>query len=363
MKKINTLVITGGHHNSALVVAQKLISQGHLVYWFGHRLAAINDQNDSAEYQEVKAAGISFYELKAGKFGEGGTLFSPLHTIMGVIRACNLLKDLKPKAVISFGGYLGFATGIAAVFCRIPLFLHEQTVVAGKSNQLLAYFARRIYLTWGSSLAYFPRWAKIKIVGLPLRSGIIKKSHHKLFANGKPTLLLLGGKQGSHALNVMIANHLPQLLARYNLIHQTGTNSCYQDYARAQKHKLQLPEELASSYIVKSYLTERELAKVLGSIDIYIGRSGAHITYELGFLGIRSILIPYLHTHKKEQLKNAELLKNNNLAYILLESELNFPRLRETIAKLLKQKSPTPLPLPQNAADTMVADLVATLGV
>jgi cell division protein FtsW len=60
---MNTIVITGGHHNSALVVAKELISRGHQVVWLGHRQSSRGDTIDSAEYIEVKAAGIPFHDL------------------------------------------------------------------------------------------------------------------------------------------------------------------------------------------------------------------------------------------------------------------------------------------------------------
>ena len=63
-----TIIFTGGHHNSALVVAQKLRTQGHKIIWVGHKFTMRGDKQISAEYQEVTGSGIPFYELKTGKF-------------------------------------------------------------------------------------------------------------------------------------------------------------------------------------------------------------------------------------------------------------------------------------------------------
>ena len=57
---MKTLVITGGHHTSALEVARLLRQEGWRIYWFGHRQSMWGDTSDSAEYREVTAAGIKF---------------------------------------------------------------------------------------------------------------------------------------------------------------------------------------------------------------------------------------------------------------------------------------------------------------
>ncbi|MEI6690440.1 MAG: glycosyltransferase [bacterium] len=362
MKRMRKWVVTGGHHNSALVLANHLIEEGDQVIWYGHRHAASQDQNDSAEYVEVTASKIQFHELKAGKLGEGTTFFQFIRIPIGVSHAYRLLKRDRPDAVISFGGYLGFATALAAFLLHIPIFLHEQTVVAGKANKLTSRLATRVYLTWGSSITSFPKWVKTKVVGLPIRPNILRNYKKKLFPNGKPTLLILGGKQGSHNINSKIFAHLPQLLSRYNLIHQTGTSSVMLDYERAISLCTALPPELAITYQPVGYLGESEIIGALDAADLVIGRSGAHITYELGIKGKPSVLIPYLLTHDQEQLKNARLLVSQGLSEIIGESELTFPKLLSAITRMLKIKNPQPLPLPKNSATLMAIDMRQALG-
>ena len=69
MRKDNqTIVITGGHHNSALVLARRLRKKGLNIIWIGHRYSMWGDTALSAEYREVASEGIKFIELRAGKF-------------------------------------------------------------------------------------------------------------------------------------------------------------------------------------------------------------------------------------------------------------------------------------------------------
>ncbi|MFH2019213.1 MAG: glycosyltransferase [bacterium] len=359
MKKLK-VVITGGHHNSALVVARALEAKGHTVYWFGHRHASHLDSHDSAEYLEVKASGFPFYDLPAGKLGSPLTLRDMLNFPLGFIRAAQLLSRLRPDSILSFGGYLGFSTCLVGTCYRLPIFLHEQTIVPGKSNRFISSLARRIYLTWESSLKYYPA-SKSLVTGLPLRESFKAPNKEQYFSRPLPTLLVLGGKQGSHAINSLIFSHLPEILSHYNLIHQTGTSSYTGDYDKALALKEALPPDLSSSYLPHGYIGEKEIARMLLSSDLYIGRSGAHITYELAVLGKKAILIPFLFTHGKEQLAHARLLEKEIGAIILPQSELSYPRLIREVKHLSDLASPPPLKLPLTATDSLVTDLMENL--
>lgn len=350
------IIITGGHHNSALVVAQLLREKKIQVEWIGHRYSAKDDQNDSAEYLEVTASGFNFYELKAGKLD--ANLNNLLSIPRGIYQAWKYLTKLKPVVVLSFGGYLGFSVCLSAKLLGIPVYLHEQTMVAGKANRLTAQFARRIYLTWEHSVGFFHQ-SKTKLVGLPLRDSILQAKPKQLFSNHLPTILVLCGKQGSHIINQYIFQALPTLLKKYNLVHQTGMSSVTKDYETALSLKDSLPGTTASTYLPVSYIGESEIGPYLSSADLVLGRSGAHTAYELGVLGKKALLIPYMHTTGREQYKQAKFLEKSGYAQILLESELSLNKLLAQIDQVHQMRPPTAkLNLPTDAAQLLVNDLL-----
>jgi UDP-N-acetylglucosamine--N-acetylmuramyl-(pentapeptide) pyrophosphoryl-undecaprenol N-acetylglucosamine transferase len=349
---MKTIAVTGGHHNSALVVAQALMKNDVKVIWLGHRHASRADHNDSAEYTEVTASGIKFYDLAAGR---GSLSISELWRIpLGFFHARSILQKIRPQALLTFGSYLGVAGALAAATLGIPVYLHEQTVVAGRANKLIGSLAKKIYLTWESSLKYFPK-TKSQVVGLPIREKLLSAKKTQLFPNSLPSLLILGGKQGSHVINECVSRSLPELLTKYNVVHQTGTTSETGDYDRG----VALANTISGHgcYEVHGYIGEQELAKYLSSVKLVIGRSGAHITYELGILGVPAVLIPYLHTHDHEQHQNASYLADRGLAVILPESDLSTPHLLESIDKVMDLK-PSRLVLPEQAAQIMVKDIL-----
>jgi len=242
----------------------------------------------------------------------------------------------------------------------IPVYLHEQTLVAGRANTMTAKFARRIYLTWQDSARFFPK-NKTQFVGLPLRPGILSAKHIKLFNNSLPSILILGGKQGSHIINQHVFLGLPHLLLKYNIIHQTGTSSVTDDYRSALTKKEILPSDLSVNYKPVGYIGEDEIGQYLASVDMVVSRAGAHTSYELGLLGKRSLLIPFMHTTGSEQHQQARLLEGAGISLILSESKLTTPLLLSKIKECLDMDEPSSLPLPRDAASRLVGDLIADL--
>lgn len=357
---MKTIIVTGGHHNSALVVAKELVAKGYHVVWLGHRYAARGDRNDSAEYIEVKASGIPFHELIAGKLESIPTLKGIGNIPLGFFRAWKYLRQFKPSAVLSFGGYLGLTVSLPAYFMRIPVYLHEQTLFPGRANTITAKFAKRVYISWQDSVRFFPKH-KTQFVGLPLRPGITESKKINLFQNHLPSILILGGKQGSHVINRHVFASLPSLLISYNVIHQTGTSSVTNDYTTALTKKETLPSDLSSRYKPVGYIGEDEIGSYLASVDLVVCRSGAHTAYELALLGKRSVLIPFMHTTGSEQFRQAKLLSGAGISIILSESQLSTPLLVKTIKDGMNIDHPTPVALPRDASTRLVNDLISDL--
>ena len=353
---MQTIVITGGHHNSALVVAKELVSRGVKVIWIGHRYSSRGDTHDSAEYIEVTSASIPFHALSAGKLVPN--IKDLFRFPLGIIYAIKILKQFRPSAILSFGGYLGGTVALAGKLLGTPIYLHEQTVTAGRANKLIGKLAKQIYLTWGESAKYFPP-SKIKVVGLPLREGVLAAKPKTLFTRQKPTLLVMGGKQGAHIINQFIFTRLNDLLNHFNIVHQTGTSSLTLDY----EHALAIQSELGSlsdSYLPLGYIGEGQIGTYLHSADFYLGRSGAHICYELAVVGLPALLVPLMSTHDAEQYKNATILVSNKQALILPSSKLTLQNFLSHLAKL-RQLTPVKQSLPTNATTLLVNHLLSEL--
>lgn len=308
------LVFTGGHHTGALEVAKRLKGQGFDILWFGHRYSMWGDTADSAEYKDVTAAGIPFYELKAGKFYR---TFNPIKLIripVGFIQAFFLLLKTRPAEIVSFGGYLAVPVVIAGSLLGIKSVTHEQTVVAGWANKLIAHFATKIALSWPDSLQHYPQ-NKTVLVGLPVREEIKALIKQKPHRHDKPVVFITGGKQGSHTINEAVFAGIEGLAAKYKIIHQTGSSTVFKDYDRAAKIK-------SSNYEYFDY-DQYKYNSALANADVVVGRAGAHTVYDLAILGKTSVLIPIPWVSHNEQYLNAKYLVDHDIGILLPEDKLS----------------------------------------
>ena len=308
--KDHKIILTGGHHTSALVVAQKLQQKGSSIYWFGHKYTMKGAKNISAEARDVASAGIPFYNLWAGKFHKGKIL-DFLKLPIGFLQTLFLLLKIKPHLIVSFGGYLSVPAVIAGWILKIPSVTHEQTTTAGRANRLLKHFVKKIFITFKKSAQFFPK-EKTVLTGLPMPDSIIdSKKTQPIFTEKLPIIIITGGKQGSHTINKIIEKILPQLLKKYNLFHQTGETSFTKDLVRLKKKRSQLRSKYKKRYRVVGYITTNLFINALKQADIVITRAGAHTVYSLAILRKKAILIPLSFSFDNEQEKKVSPVKTS----------------------------------------------------
>lgn len=328
-KLSNRIIICGGHHNSALVIAESLIKKGHRIYWLGHKHSMIGDKKPTAEYLEVTKKGIPFIDIKAGKFQKKYRFFENLARIpLGFLQSFLAVLKIKPKIIFSFGGYIALPVTFSGFLLGIPVVTHEQTAVSGKANKLIAKIAKKIFISFEETKNSFPE-KKVIFSGLPLRKEIFE-GNKKIFSNSQKTIYITGGKQGAHFINEAVFEVLPSLLLRFNIIHQCGSTTLFNDIEKAkeirEKHK-----EKGENYLVKEYFFTEEIGNVFKTADFVISRAGAHTVYELLALEKPAILIPIPWASNNEQEKNAKILVENSLGEILSQEELKRGMLLETI--------------------------------
>lgn len=330
------IVITGGHHNSAMVIAQELMALNHQVFWVGQKFPIIKNKNPSVEFQEVTQENIPFYNIVAGKLQLNYRFIPYLMRIpVGFIQAFGYLLKIRPKLVFSFGGYVGLPVAICAKLLGITVFTHEQTVLTdlGLANRIIEKIADRVFISFPRHISP-NREQKLIYSGLPIRGSIY--SDRKVFDNRKKTIYVTGGKQGGHKINEIIFELLPKLLVNYNIIHQCGSNTEYNDFAKAHRLASDLGP-LSKHYLVCDYFTQDKIGAIFNTADLLITRAGAHTVYEILVLNKPAIVIPIPWTHFDEQTKNAYHLVNSGLAELITEDKLDPNTLNEKIQLMFRQ--------------------------
>lgn len=329
------IIITGGHHNSALAVVKELKKRGVTDFlWLGHKFTMWGDTEPGVEFKEVTAAGLPFVELKAGKVYKTLNPFMWLRVPYGFFQALYQIWRFKPNLILSFGGYLAVPVVIAAWLMRIPTVTHEQTTVVGLANRVITRFAKKIFISWSQSEKYLPK-DKTILTGLPLREEIFQIKEKIKFANKLPILYITGGKQGSHVINQVVSQNLLKLLQKYNVIHQCGSTTTTGDHQNLQEQAKNLPPNLAECYILKDYFFEHEIGSIFAAANLVISRAGAHTIYELAALGKPCLLVPIPWVSHNEQYKNARILVNEGIARIIPENELTGQHLLQEIELMI----------------------------
>lgn len=343
------IAVTGGHYTPALAVMEALEKRGNFeFYWIGHRYA-FSEAGESAEYKaltsfatlfsdENKVAGklgIPFFDLRAGKLYRVRSLREWLKIPLGILHAFYLLVKIRPRLILSFGGYLAAPVVLAGFFLRIPAVTHEQTVVSGWANRFIGLFARRIFVSWEPSLKFFPR-PKTVLTGNPIRRAVFEiRTKRFRFPERLSTIYITGGKQGAHVINEAVREALSEFLERYNVIHQTGSSEAYRDYQKIAVLRNQLPKRFSRRYLVQEYFGEEEIGAVYAAADLVVARAGANTVAELAALGKPVIFIPIPWASHDEQMKNAQLLEQVGSAAILPQEKLSSSSLLMKIEKMV----------------------------
>ncbi len=307
------ILLTGGHLSPALAVIDYLLNKKDTTILFiGRKYNLTHEKSYSLEYKEIVKRQIPFYHLSTGRMNRPATpaiIIELLKIPLAIIKAFILLRKEKPSIVLSFGGFIAFPVALATFFTGTPLFAHEQTIHPGLANRFVALFAKKIFISFPQTAAFFPK-NKTILTGNPIRGGVfaVTKKPFRV-TKDKPVIFITGGSLGSHSLNYLIGEILDRLLEDYIIIHQTGSVKEYDDYQRLLDKKSRLPLPLGNNYFLREHFFEDEMGYVYDLTDLVISRSGANILSELFALKKPAILVPLPWSAHKEQQKHANLFK------------------------------------------------------
>lgn len=323
------IILTGGHLTPALAVIEVLKEEE--IIFIGRKYALEGDQTLSLEYKTITSLGIPFKAITTGRLQRKftkHTIFSLLKIPYGFFQSFLILRRFKPHTVLGFGGYVSLPVIFAAYILRIPVVIHEQTLEAGLANKIGSFFAKKICISWETSRRFFPE-DKTILTGNPIRREIIDVFDNTTKeVNDPPLIYITGGSLGSHAINVLVEKTIKRLLPNARVIHQTGDASEFADFERLSYLRDSLPDEYKKRYLPQRFLEVKEVAQVLKTADLVVGRAGMNTLTELIFLNKPSLLIPL--SQGREQRKNALFLSELGLAEVRLEENLTPDELLNT---------------------------------
>jgi UDP-N-acetylglucosamine--N-acetylmuramyl-(pentapeptide) pyrophosphoryl-undecaprenol N-acetylglucosamine transferase len=271
-------------------------------------------------------------------FAPLGVLIFTIKLLLDTLASIYILLRVRPDCVAGFGGYSsGCIVRMAGLF-GIPVIIHEQNLLPGRANLLLGPSADRIAVSFPESVTYFSKEEKkVVYTGNPLRMGILTNDRERSLkrlglSGGKPTVLIMGGSQGSSFLN-RIASEAACLIKAKNadkvqFIHLTGGGDY--DTIKEFYEKNNIPGK------VYSFLERIDDAYAVS--DLAISRAGAAAIFELAFYSKPMVLVPY-PSRMNNQRYNAIYFSQKGAALYKEETDLSPEALEGAISSILADVS------------------------
>ena len=247
----------------------------------------------------------------------------------GILEANRILKNFSPDLTIGLGSYSAGPVVFAAWLRKIPIVIHEQNILPGITNRILSRFANRIYISFENTKSNLDL-RKVRWTGNPVRRELLEycdrdAQEKKEDAGNRPfTVLIIGGSQGAHRINMAVIEALRDLKDkdRLHFVHQTGDADEQQVNEAYRRYHIQCT--------VQSFFDN--MTELYSRADLLICRAGATTVAEITALGKAVIFIPFPYAADDHQMLNAGSLSDHGAAETIIEKDLSGQILSERIA-------------------------------
>lgn len=246
------------------------------------------------------------------------------------VRCRQIVSGFKPNLVVGFGSYVSGPGIWLSSRKGIPTLIHEQNRTMGRANAWARRFANVVALTFEEN----PLGVRHVVAGIPLRRALVERALAKervkssILPRDRFRILILGGSQGSHALNLLwrgvIEGFSDEEKEKVAVIHITGDK----DFEATKKMYF---EKGIESLVYKFHGAMEEF---YGEADLALTRAGAGTLFELALFGLPAIVVPYPHADRHQEL-NARYFEERGGLTVLPEAEATPERLRQEILSLM----------------------------
>jgi UDP-N-acetylglucosamine--N-acetylmuramyl-(pentapeptide) pyrophosphoryl-undecaprenol N-acetylglucosamine transferase len=263
--------------------------------------------------------------------GAVGTLRGMGRVPRALWQSRRILRRFDPDVVVGGGGYASGPVVMAAWMMRIPTAVQEQNALPGLTNRILGRFARACFIAFDEARAGFPP-ARTYLLGNPIRRAFLDNYLHSKEPSGQRlSILVTGGSQGAHVLNLRVAEALEQLAPvlgpKLRVVHQTGEKDLPEIARRYQALGGSGVDAQATAFI-------DDMAKAYAQADLLLCRAGATTIAELTVCKKPAILVPFPYAADDHQTVNARSMVRNGAAILLPERDLTGQKLADEVRAL-----------------------------
>ncbi len=325
---------SGGHLIPAMEVAKTLAGSAHrLRLWYVERPALSALVRDSLSQLRVMGVEMETIRIVSSRWpilrvacrtAQAATLWAQAHRVF---------HRFHPHLVVGFGGWVCIPIVWAARQRRLRVLLHEQNVRLGRANRFLLrrHWVDQVAISFDQTRAFLNGTPTV-VTGLPIREDGAQHTREEAASRcglspSAFTLLVMGGSQGAHVLNRLMADLVTSLSegerTNWQVIHVTGP------------HDVALMQQRYAAYGVHAWIAPH-LTQMHGAYqvaDVVIARSGASTIAELARYGRPAILIPYPHAagHQRD---NAALVESVGGGIVMEERHASAPRLLGVLRRM-----------------------------
>jgi UDP-N-acetylglucosamine--N-acetylmuramyl-(pentapeptide) pyrophosphoryl-undecaprenol N-acetylglucosamine transferase len=315
---------TGGHLYPGIAVAEEIVAAGGEVLFVGTARGL--------ETKLVPAAGFRLELLDVSGLKRMG----PLGFVRGLrrlpaalLQSRRILRRFRPDVVLGVGGYASGPLVLVASLCGYPTAVQEQNSRPGFTNRVLGYFVSRVFVAFAGAARSFSK-RKVRFTGNPLRRKFLDRALAAADATGSK-LVVLGGSQGSHAINELASGLVRVLAARdvmLPVVHQTGND----EHSRMQLHYAAFGYE--GRVAVRPFIDD--MPDVLAQAAVVVARAGALTLAELAIMRRPAILIPLPTAADDHQTHNAQAFEAAGAAVLLPQLSASPTRLGDLVRDILQ---------------------------
>jgi len=306
---------TGGHVSPGISLAEGLVARGHeatLLISMKKVDARLVEKYPHLRFERMPGSGFSWHPVGMARF-----VVSQAAAFRFCLRA---LRDLRPDAVVGFGGFTSASAVAAGRLKGVPVAMHEANRVPGLAVRAFGRFAKRVYVPQGIRVPGVRAAAK-RYAGLPVRREIVRmpaaQARQSLgLEPAQRVLAILGGSQGASSLNAWAR-------ARLETLASEGVQVvCVTGLGKGAAETLVLRSKAGEAVKAVFMPFCDRVAELLSAADLVISRAGAGTLEELVRCETPAILVPYPHAASDHQRANAAFFERQGGGLVVDESAL-----------------------------------------
>lgn len=255
---------------------------------------------------------------------------------IGFLQTIAHLFNYMPDAIFIKGGYVSIPVAITGWIFRIPIIIHESDAVPRPVDKFTSKFVKRIVISFKQTEKIYKSPRKVVFTGNPVMDFIAKGDKEEamksfILNQDRKVILILAGTAGAELINNLVIDILPQLLLKYQVIHQCGIVN----YSKVRSAVEKMNISNLNDYHLFPFFKKRA-ADAYAACDLVISRAGANTVSEIMIVGKPSILIPLSSAVSDEQTKNAFYYSEAGAAILVGEKNLKPHLLLDIIDGVLK---------------------------